>query len=71
MNISLDNLNLSINLRIILIKIISSNVYEDLSTRISIRAIKNLITQIIKIINNDLKSIKIIKKALVSRCSLY
>ena len=73
MNINLDNLSLNINLRIIFIKIInnSSNVCEDLFIRIFIKAIKNLVIQIIKVINNDLKSIKIIKKTLVSYYSFY
>ena len=60
MNINLDNFNLNINFRIILTKIISNNVRKDLSIKISI-----------KIINNNLKSIKIIKKALISYYSLY
>ena len=56
-----------------LIKIINSsnNVYKDLFIRISIKIIKNLVIQVIKVINNNFKSIKIIKKALVSRYSLY
>ena len=65
MNINLNNL--SYNLRIIFIKLInSSNIREDLSTRITIKAISDFI-KIIKIISNDLKSIKVIKKTLVSR----
>ena len=65
MNINLDNL--SYNLRIILIKLInSSNVRESLSTRIVIKAISDFI-KAIKIISNDFKSIKAIKKTLVSR----
>ena len=53
-----------------LIKIINNNVLKDLFTKISIKIIKNLVTQI-KVINNDLKLIKIIKKTLISRYSLY
>ena len=65
MNINLDNF--SRNFRIILIRLInSSSVREDLSIRITIKAINDLI-KIIKTINNDLKSIKAIKKTLVSR----
>ena len=65
MNINLGNL--SYNLRIILIRLInSSSVRESLSTRITIKAISDLI-KAIKTINNDLKSIKAIKKTLVSR----
>ena len=71
MSINLDNLSLNINFRIILIKTINNNVREDLFTRISIKTIKNLITQAIKVINNDFKLIKTIKKTLVSRYSLY
>ena len=65
MNINLDNL--SYNLRIILISLInSSSARKDLSTRITIKVISDLI-KTIKIINNDFKSIKAIKKILVSR----
>ena len=53
-----------------LIKIINNNVLKDLFTKISIKIIKNLVIQI-KIINNDFKLIKIIKKTLISRYSLY
>ena len=64
-SINLNNLNY--NLRIILIRLInSSSVREDLSTRITIKVINDLI-KIIKIINNDLKFIKVIKKTLISR----
>ena len=53
-----------------LIKLInSSSVREDLFTKIIIKAISDLIKTIktIQIINNDYKSIKIIKKTLISR----
>ena len=64
-NINLDNLNY--NLRIIFIRLINNNsVRKDLSTRIIIKAISDFI-KTIKIINNDLKSIKAVKKTLVSR----
>ena len=52
-----------------LIKTINNNVYNDLFTRMFIKAIKNLVIQIIKTINNVYKHIKIIKKTLVFRYS--
>ena len=65
MNINLNNL--SYNLRIIFIRLInSSSVLKDLSTKIIIKAISDFI-KTIKIINNNLESIKAIKKTLVSR----
>ena len=65
MNINLNNFNY--NLRIIFIRLInSSSVREDLFIKIIIKVIINFI-KTIKIINNNLKLIKAIKKTLVSR----
>ena len=50
------------------IKTINNNVYDNLYTRIFIKAIKNLVIQIIKTINNVYKYIKTIKKTLMFRC---
>ena len=67
MNINLNSFNHNINLKTMLIKTINNNVRDDLYTRIFIKAIKNLIIQIIKTINNVYKYIKTIKETLVSR----
>ena len=68
-NINLNNFNHNINFKTMLIKTINNNVYNDLFTRMFIKAIKNLVIQIIKTINNVYKHIKIIKKTLVFRYS--
>ena len=71
MDINLNNFNHNINLKIMLIKTINNNVRDNLFTKMFIKTIKNLVIQIIKIINNVYKHIKIIKKTLVSRYSSF
>ena len=68
-NINLNNFNY--NFRIMFIKTINNNnnnVRENLFTKIIIKIINDYFIKIIKIINNDLKFIKIIKKTLVFHC---
>lgn len=66
MNINLNNLNH--NFKMMFIKIINNNnnnVRENLFTEMIIKIINDHFIKIIKIINNDFKFIKIIKKTFI------
>ena len=67
MNINLDNFNHNINLKIMFIKTFNSSVRDGLFIKMFIKTIKNLVIQVIQVINNVYKHIEIIKETLVSR----